>query len=213
MFKPLITATLLCSVALTPLSTFAQDSSTDQSVVTYGQDYFVKYEPVTLLDMLQRVPGVQAILDANQSGGGGGGGGTQRGGQQERGFGSGGDQILINNKRLSGKANNISSTLQRISAAQVERVEIIRGASSDLDVQSQGLVVNVVMDESASTSSTFWKIGGRLSEGYLFTPDILVSHNGSNGNLDYIVGIEAKQGQHIEHRDDEVFSTANDLTG
>lgn len=76
----------------------------------------------------------------------------------------------------------------------MERVEIIRGASSDLDVQSQGLVVNIIMNETDSASSTFWKAGGRLSEGYLFSPEFQVSHNASKGKFDYIVGIEAKQG-------------------
>lgn len=200
MYKQLLTAALLGSAALLPLSSLAQTSE-DQSVVAYDKEYFVKYAPSTLLEMLQRVPGVQAILDANRRVGG-----TQRGGQQERGFGSGGDQILINNKRISGKANDINSTLQRISASQVERVEIIRGASSDVDVQSQGLVVNIIMNEDESTSSTFWRAGGRLSEGYLFSPDLQVSHNATRGKFDYIVGIEAKQGQHIEHRLDEVFT-------
>ncbi len=213
MYKTLLTSALLCTVAIAPLSVFGQEKSDDQSVVTYEKDYFARYNPATLLEMLQRVPGVQAILDANRRQGGAGGGGTQRGGQQERGFGSGGDQILINNRRLSGKANDINSTLQRISASQVERVEIIRGASGDLDVQSQGLVVNVVMDDSGSSSSTFWKAGGRLSEGYKFTPSIQVSHNGSSGNVDYIVGVEVKQGQHIEHRDDTVYSPQGVRTG
>ncbi len=212
MFKPLLTTALFWSVAIIPCASFGQSSSDDQSVVTYDKEYFTKYEPVTLLDMLQRVPGVQAILDSNRSGGNGGGG-TGRGGQQERGFGSGGDQILINNRRLSGKANNISDTLQRISALQVQRVEIIRGASGDLDVQSQGLVVNVIMDEGASTSSTFWKVGGRYSDTYVFSPDILISHNGSKGNFDYILGLEANQNQHIEHRLDEVFTPAGVKTG
>lgn len=210
MYKTLLTSALFCSVSLAPLSALGQNTSDDQSVVTYEKEYFTRYNPATLLEMLQRVPGVQSILDANR---GGGGGGTQRGGQQERGFGSGGDQILINNRRLSGKANDINGTLQRISASQVERVEIIRGASGDLDVQSQGLVVNVVMDDSGSTSSTFWKVGGRYSEGYIFTPAVQVSHNGSTERLDYIVGLEAKQSQHIEHRDDTIFTPAGVQTG
>lgn len=212
MLKPLISALLLSTVPLVPMTTVAQTSSDDQAVIKYEKDYFIKYDPVTLLDMLQRVPGVQAILDRNRRGGGGGGGGTQSGGQQERGFGSGGDQILINNKRLAGKANNINSTLQRISASTVERVEIIRGASGDLDVQSQGLVVNIIMDEGASTSSTFWKVGGRYSDGYAVSPDLQISHNGSSGNFDYILGIEAKQNQHIEHRNDVVYTPENVLT-
>ena len=210
MNKPLLFSVLLSSITIFPMASIAQSTDEDQSVVNYEKDYFVKYAPVTLLDMLQRVPGVQAILDSNRRGGGGG---TSSGGQQERGFGSGGDQILINNRRLAGKSNNINSTLQRISASLVQRVEIIRGASGELDVQSQGLVVNVIMDETASTSSTFWKVGGRYSDGYVFSPDLQVSHNGSSGNLDYIIGVEAKQGQHIEHRDDTVFSPTGIQTG
>lgn len=208
MLKSFLSSVLLCSVVATPLIASAQEGMVDDSVVTYDQTYFAKFEPVTLLDMLQRVPGVQAIIDKSSSQQGGGGG-TNSGGKSERGFGSGGDQILINNKRLSGKANNISDTLQRISASQVKKVELIRGASSELDVQSQGLVVNVVMDEGASTSSTFWQVGGKYSDGYLFSPDILVSHNGSSGNLDYIFGVEAKQGQHIEHRYDRSYTPEN----
>jgi hypothetical protein len=34
--------------------------------VAYNKEYFVKDAPSTLLEMLQRVPGVQAILDANR---------------------------------------------------------------------------------------------------------------------------------------------------
>lgn len=203
MLKALLTTGYILLICNPPYSSFAQSAGNDQSTVRYERDFFVKYEPITLLDMLQRVPGVQAIIDKSRQGQGGG---TSGGGKSERGFGSGGDQILINSKRLSGKANNISDTLARISAATVERVEIIRGASGDLDVQSQGLVVNVVMVDGASTSNTFWKIGGRYSEGYKLSPDLLVSHNGSRGNLEYILGASAKQGEHIEHRFDKDFS-------
>jgi len=205
MSKIQFAAALIFSVVATPYAASGQEAKSDASVITYDKEYFIKYDPLTLLDMLQRVPGVQTILDSNSRQGGGG---TSNGGQQERGFGSGGDQILINNKRLAGKANNIDSTLQRISAAQVQRVEIIRGASGDLDVQSQGLVINIIMDEGASTSSTFWKLGGRYSDGYVFSPEMQISHNGSTGNIDYIFGVEAKQGQHIEHRDDTFYTPA-----
>lgn len=211
MRNTLISSVLLCSVALAPLLSFAQSRSEDQAVVTYARDYFLKYEPVTLLDMLQRVPGAQAIIDKSRSQNNNNS--TNAGGKSERGFGSGGDQILINNKRLSGKANSIGDTLARISATTVERVEIIRGASSDLDVQSQGLVINVIMATDADSSSTFWKVGGRYSETYIFSPDILVSHNGSKGNLDYILGASYKHGQHIDHRFDQVFTPDNVFTG
>ena len=56
------------------------------------------------------------------------------------------------------------------------------------------------MNEDEATSSTFWRVGGRLSEGYLFSPDLQVSHNATRGKFDYIISVEAKQGHHIEHR-------------
>ncbi|MBT6329560.1 MAG: Plug domain-containing protein, partial [Kordiimonadaceae bacterium] len=106
----------------------AQDAPENTSVVTYGEDYFKKYSPLTLIDILERIPGVPAIL---------GQGNGQR--QQERGFGSSGDQILINGKRLSAKGNSIRDLLSRTPAGDVERVELIRGAADGLEVQSEGL--------------------------------------------------------------------------
>src|SRR5690554_215514 len=58
--------------------------------VIYGPDYFARYNVVTARDQLERIPGLQGVLD-------GGAGGRQRG------FGNSGDQVLINGKRLSGK--------------------------------------------------------------------------------------------------------------
>ena len=49
-------------------------------------------------------------------------------------------------------------------------------------------------------------MGGRLSEAHLFSPDLQVSHNATRGKFDYIISVEAKQGHHIEHRLDEVFT-------
>jgi outer membrane receptor protein involved in Fe transport len=140
--KIYILAALMLSTYMTVTVFAAEDRASSSSVVIYDQNYFDSFNPVTLLDMLMAVPGVPDILNKNQqqarraaySGGGG-----------QRGFGSGGDQILMDGKRLAGKANNINDTLSRVSATQVERVELIRGAASGLDVQSQWLVINIIM--------------------------------------------------------------------
>ena len=84
-------------------------SSPDGGIVTYESLFFEPYQAVTAADMLRWVPGGAALLANN------------RGGDQKRGFGSGGDQILINGKRLSGKSNNIGSAMQRIQADIVDR--------------------------------------------------------------------------------------------
>ena len=80
MIKIQFVAALICSAVVISYSASGQEAKSDTSVITYDKEYFIKYDPLTLLDMLQRVPGVQTILDSNRRQGGGG---TSSGGQQE----------------------------------------------------------------------------------------------------------------------------------
>jgi len=145
--------------------------------VVYGQDFFARFEPNNAEDMLRRIPGVPAILDAATV--------------ETRGFGSGGAQILLNGRRFPGKANEITSTLRRVPAGSVERVELITGASSDINVQSQGMVINVVMRPGTSIGGAgSWELKGVLSEGGHPNVDGLVAYNGTRGAFSYGLGVE-----------------------
>ncbi|MCC3859817.1 TonB-dependent receptor plug domain-containing protein [Pseudemcibacter aquimaris] len=174
--------------------TYAQKVETvgDASVVTYEKSYFDSYNAVTLLDMLNIIPGAKEILDKNKNQRRGGGGGGRGGG--DRGFGAGGDQILIDGKRLAGKTNSVDDTLGRISADQIEKIELIRGATAGLDVQSQGLVINITLAEGASSSTTFWKVQNRYTIHHRNQPGFLVSHSGSKDALDYTLSVERRRG-------------------
>lgn len=211
LFSPILYCGLLSLNFINPAYGAEEDIS-NASIISYEKDYFVIYAPVTLLDMLQRIPGVQEILDKNAAQSQGGGNGANA--RAERGFGSGGDQILINGKRLAGKTNNINDNLARISATNISKVELIRGATSGLDVQSQGLVINVIMEEDASTSTTFWKLSGQYLQGHdNFSPGLLVSHSGSSGNLDYMFNGEREYSKGFFDRDELHFNVADVQTG
>ncbi len=189
--------TLISTSMLTPASA-AEEALTDASVVTYEPSYFEKFAPVTLLDMLQRIPGVPEILNKN------------RRGRNQRGFGSGGDQILIDGRRLAGKSNNINDSLSRISAGQIAKIDLIRGATSGLDVQSQGLVINISLNEGSSKSSTFWKVMGEYTFGHTFIPQFLVSHTGTSGGLEYNLSVERKDDKGYRPRS-EIFYDGDDV--
>lgn len=153
-------------------------NDTVANVVSYDQEFFARYSLNNAEDMLRRIPGVPAILDGDNN-------------QQERGFGSGGSQILIGGRRFPGKSNEINSTLRRIAAANVERVELIRGTSSDIDVQSSGVVVNLIMRPGASISGLgSWEVNGRFNDAGWFGIDGLFSYSKTNGPLTYLVGVE-----------------------
>ena len=155
----------------------ATPQAEDSASVTYDQSFLAKYDVTTAEDIMRRIPGAAAILDAVN---------TQ---QQERGFGSGGDQILIDGKRMAGK-NQILATLRRLQVSNIERIQLIRGTSAELDVQSQGLLVNIILKEGASTGAGSWQLDTRFNDKGFLQPDGLVNYSDSWGSLDYIIGLE-----------------------
>ncbi|MCH8072121.1 MAG: TonB-dependent receptor [Proteobacteria bacterium] len=155
-------------------------TSPDGAVVTYEASFFEVYTVVSAADMLRWVPGGAALLPDNQ----------RRGrGPDKRGFGSGGDQILINGKRITGKSNDISSAMERIQASIVARIEVIRGTTAGLDVRSEGTLINIVLAEDASGGSGSWQAhSGFYGESPEY--DGLVSYSNTAGKLNYLISAE-----------------------
>ena len=157
--------------------------SEDGATISYDARFFEQYSPVTARDMLRWIPGTADIVPR-------GGGGGPGGGEPDRGFGSDGDQVLINGQRLSGKSISISTALQRIQARNVTRIDLIRGTTSGLDVRSDGVLINIILSESAGTGNGSWQVHlgdygvpGTQADG-------LVSYSGSRGSLNYLVSAE-----------------------
>lgn len=179
-----------------------QDTAEDQggvesSTVVYEAEYFARYNVISATDMLRRIPGASAILDARRG---------QGGGQEVRGFGSGGDQILINGERIAGKANQIDQALERIQASRVLRIELIRGTSAELDVRSEGLIINIVLNGELTGGAGSWSAEGQYIEGGHFRPKASISYSGDKGRLNYFVGLETGNFFRRQLADDNFFS-------
>lgn len=167
---PAIRFVLLCVCALIAIPASAQER--DQSTVIYDAIYFEQFNPVTLEDMIRNIPGGASVL----SGGGGN--------NNNRGFGSNDVQILIGGRRMSGKANNMTTNLARIQAAQVERIELIRGNAQGLDIRNEGIIYNVILREGGGDSSTrFIDVGVTATHDMDLEPSVLVSYNANRGVL------------------------------
>jgi len=174
----------------------AQIGSDDNSTITYPSAYFVEYAPVTAQDMLDRIPG------ASTGGGGFGGSRFGRGGSSHggggrggRGFGSGsgGNEILINGKRTAGKNNSTSGLLDRITADQVDYIEIIRGTSGELDVRGSGQVFNIVLFEEISTSTVAYEGSVNQSRDQTVKPGGTVSFTGQSGALNFVLSAVSQE--------------------
>ena len=187
--KRLVTAVALIT-AIHSASLLAQDTpvTADDSTVTYPASYFAEFEPFSANDMLDRIPGINV---ARQGGGGGGGPGSS-GGSNRRGLGLGGEQILINSRRITGKGNEGNSQLSRIPADQVQYIEIIRGTSGDLDVRGGSQVINIVLLEAESRSSVAYEINSDQYHDGEIKPGGKISLTGSSGAFEYLLSAETE---------------------
>ena len=180
---------LLLSGAIFSTSALAQEPTTNDSTVTYPAEFFAQYEPFSVNDMLDRIPGISV---ARGDAGGGNGGPGSSSGSSRRGLGLGGDQILINGRRTTGKENEGNSQLSRIPANQVQYIEIIRGTSGELDVRGGSQVINIVLLEAESSSSIAYEINADYLHDGELKPGGKVSLTGQRGALDYLFSAESE---------------------
>ncbi|NKB32496.1 MAG: hypothetical protein GKR91_05300 [Pseudomonadales bacterium] len=181
----------------------AQDNVGDDSTVVYPADYFSEWSPVTAQDMMDRIPGLSGGRGFGGGGfsrggrgfGGGPPGGFRGGGGGGRGFGGGsrGTEVLINGKRTAGKNNSTGGQLTRITADQVDFIEIIRGTLGELDVRGSGQVINVVLYDTFSDMSMQYELSAQQSDNNTVTPSGSVSFSGQSGGLDYQIEARASE--------------------
>ena len=175
----------------------AQENVGDASTVVYPASYFSEFSPVTAQDMLDRIPGIGSATGGNFRGGpprGVTGSSPSRGG---RGFGggrSGGNEILINGKRTAGKNNQTSAQLNRITAAQVDYIEIIRGTSGALDVRGSGQVVNIVLFDQLSNTSISYEANMNRYIDHETEAGGSVSFSGQTRGLNFVLSAAAMPG-------------------
>lgn len=184
-YMPLGSAQDDAPVELLEAGTAVESGDSADSTVVYPADFFAQYNPVTANDMLDRIPGLSL------GGGGPGGGGG-------RGLGTGGN-LLINGQRIAGKDNSARDQLQRITAAEVERIEIIRDTTGALNVRGAGEVINLILVAAQSRSSTTVELVNRLNHDDTFETGGSVAWSQQIGNFQSLVNFEARP--NYENRD------------
>jgi outer membrane receptor for ferrienterochelin and colicins len=104
--------------------------------LVYDQEFFAKFEPVSVGDQLRRVPGVAFTSDIGESDA-----------PQLRGLGQGFTQVLVNGRPIPGAGNDRTVFVDRIPAEIIDRIEIIRSPSADVDSQGVGGTINIILKD------------------------------------------------------------------
>ncbi len=139
---------------------------------------FARFAPKTAFDMLIQVPSF-----------------TIRSASTERGLGQASENVLINGERIANKSGGAVDQLQRISAANVERIEVVDAASLGIAGLS-GQVANVVLKSATQSSGQFeWNPAFRA---HYAKPEWLggsISYSGKSGPVDYTVSLKNNYGR------------------
>ncbi len=184
---------LLVYAPLTSEAVYAQASDACEGgtcTVTFEPGFFARYAPVTAGDMVSNLPGF--VLDN---------------GDQSRGFGGAAGNVLINGERVSSKSETPSDILARIPAADVVRINLIRGQTGGLDLRGQTVVADVILKPNAASGT--WAVGLRTER-----PDDRVLPFGeltyarAQGPLRIVVGLDGSKYQRLNTNEETVIDAA-----
>ncbi|MBO9577107.1 MAG: Plug domain-containing protein, partial [Sphingobium sp.] len=139
---------------------------------------FARFAPRTAYDMLVQVPSF-----------------TLRQADQERGLGQASENVLINGQRIANKSGGAIDELQRVSAANVARIEIVDASTLGIAGLS-GQVANVILTEQRTSSGQFeWEPNFRA---HFAEPNLLqglISYSSATGPIDYTLSIQNNTGR------------------
>ena len=173
-------ATPVSEVIVTGEIAFRDRTNDVNPVLSYDLDYFQRFEPVSVGEMLKRVPGVTFTSDV-----------LEFDGVSMRGLPPGYTQVLINGRRAPGGEGDRSFFVDRIPAEMVERIEIIRSPRADQPSDGMAGSLNVVLKEGATLSGGFVKAGALINEDGKVRPSGAIAYAGASasGDTTYWAGL------------------------
>jgi hypothetical protein len=124
----------------------------------YDAAFFAKFAPRTALDIAKRVPGFQLDLGSTQN---------ELGSVDVRGFAGTAGNVVINGARPSSKAETIDTTLARIPAQRVVRVEVGPGDLFGSDYAGKSQVLNIILSDHGGIDANVTAAGKRWYTGYI----------------------------------------------
>ena len=144
--------------AQAPATQSATASTQRTRTTVYDAAYFAQFAPRTAYDIAQHVPGFQLDLGSTQS---------ATGSVDVRGFAGTAGNVVLNGSRPPTKAETLDTTLQRIPAQRVIRVELGPGDIYGSDYAGKSQVLNIVMSDAGGFDANITASATRRYQGFI----------------------------------------------
>jgi len=123
-----------CAVLAALVLAAGSAQAAETGTIVYDAAFFADARPNTAYDMVQRLPGFSFTNTGSA-----------------RGFAGTAGNVLVDGQRPTAKSDDLQSILTRIPAADVDRIELIRGGAPGIDMQGLTIVANVILKKKDST--------------------------------------------------------------
>jgi outer membrane receptor protein involved in Fe transport len=168
-------------LVISPQLTFRNRTDTAAPVLSYDQEYFQRFEPVSAGDAMKRVPSVTFLSDVLESDG-----------ARLRGLDPGYTQILINGERVPGAGADRSFFVDRIPAELIERIEIVRSPSANRSGDAVAGALNIVLRDAFSLDGGYVRAGAAYYDDGVTAPSFGAVWGGQVGPGRLLIGAGAQ---------------------
>jgi len=178
-------------------------------VLSYDLEYFQRFEPSTVGDMLKRVPSAVFVSDV-----------LEYDGVQLRGLDPGYTQVLINGRKVPGAGDDRSFWVDRIPAEMVERVEILRSNSANRSGDAMAGALNIVLRDAYTFDGNYVRAGAMHYDDGKVQPTVgaVVSGDALGGRILFGANVQDRYNPKLKRSDrfsdpqELEFDTAEDQT-
>jgi outer membrane receptor protein involved in Fe transport len=151
-------------------------------VLTYGREFFERFEPLTVGDMMKRVPSVTFLSDV-----------LEFDAIRLRGLEPGYSQVLINGRKTPGSEADRSFFVDRIPAELIDRIEIVRSASADRSGEGIGGSLNIVLKGHQDLEGGYLRAGGLYFDDDELKGSLGGVYGGKLGEWRYTLGADVQE--------------------
>lgn len=197
-------------IVVTGQNVYRDRTSDVNPTLAYGLDFFQRFEPLTVGEMLKRTPGMVFTSDV-----------LEFDGVQMRGLEPAYTEILINGRKIPGQDADRSFFVDRIPSELVERIEIIRAPSADMSGEGVAGSLNIVLKEGAQLEGILARFSATLlpegEDNFIDGDDQglgtgALAFAGSQTDFDYWVGLNVQERRNPKEKL-ELYYDDGDLEG